>query len=68
MQLSKTTDIIKPGWFGRNVSVLLTTGKQISGELSEVGQSYLIINTNGSDVQVMVHAIALVRLAEEDAE
>ena len=68
--VQSTTNIIKPSWFGREVSILLSNGKKIRGELSEVGQSYLIINTSNGETQVMVHAIVLLRLAgsENDEE
>jgi sRNA-binding regulator protein Hfq len=60
--------LIKTGWFGRQVSVLMVNGKSISGELSEVGEQYIVVTRAGSDTQVMAHAIVAIRLAGEKEE
>ncbi len=56
--------VVRPDWFGRDLSVLLVSGKRVSGELTEVTDHYIVLNSDGGDVQVMVHAMVAVRLAE----
>lgn len=53
-------NVVKPTWFARNVNVLLTTGKSVSGEVMETCDSYIVLNTKAGEVQVMVHAIAVI--------
>ena len=60
--------LIKTGWFGRQVSVLMVNGKSISGVLSEVGDQYIVVTRGGSDTQIMSHAIVAIRLAGEKEE
>lgn len=55
---------VKPSWFGRNISILLASGKWLTGELTEVTESYVVLRTDGGEVQVMVHAMVAVRLAD----
>ena len=50
-------NVVKSSWFGRNVQVLMVNGKRISGEITEVSDSYVVLNTNKGEIQVMVHAI-----------
>ena len=60
--------LVKIGWFGKQVSVLMVNGKSITGELSEVAEHYVVITRNGSDTQVMGPAIVAIRLASEKEE
>ena len=60
--------LVKIGWFGRQVSVLMINGKSITGELSEVGDQYIVVTRAGSDTQIMAHAIVAIRLAGEKEE
>ena len=62
------TNIVKQEWFGKNISVLLTSGKKIAGELSEVTPAYLVLDGKGGETQVMAHAIVLIRLSDTDQE
>ena len=57
------TGIIRTEWFGRQISVLLTTGKTLTGELSEVTDTYLVLDRESGQVQIMGHAVVAVRLA-----
>lgn len=52
--------IIKTGWFGRKITIWLSTGKKVEGELTEVADEYLVIDRNGSEMQVMGHAIVAI--------
>jgi sRNA-binding regulator protein Hfq len=62
-------DVVKSGWFGREVSVLMVNGKSITGELSEVCDNFLVLTRGGAEHQIMVHAIVAIRLAgERDGE
>ena len=56
---------VKPTWFGRKVSALLSTGKWLTGELTEVTDNYIVLETSSGEVQVMVHALIAVRPADE---
>jgi len=60
--------LIKVGWFGRQINVLMVNGKSISGELTEVSEHYIVVTRAGSETQIMAHAVVAVRLAEEKAE
>ena len=60
--------LVKIGWFGKQISVLMINGKSITGELSEVGEQYIVITRNGSDTQIMAHAIVAIRPAGEKEE
>ncbi len=64
MRTGQITNIIKPEWFGKNISVLLTNEETFEGELTEVGEKYLVIKTAEGELQVMVHAIVTIRLGE----
>jgi small nuclear ribonucleoprotein (snRNP)-like protein len=60
--------LVKVGWFGRQVSVLMINGKSITGELTEVSEHYVVITRAASDTQVMAHAIVAIRLAGDKEE
>ncbi len=60
--------VVKPAWFGREVTVTLTTGKTVTGELTEVSPTYIILNTKAGEKQVMVHAIITIWPAEQQTE
>ena len=60
----KTTNVAKPEWFGQSVKVILLGGKALKGELTEVSQRYIILEADGVETPVMVHAIAVIRLAD----
>ena len=61
--------VIKTEWFGRQISVLMVNGKSVTGELSEVTDSYIVLTRGSSETQVMVHAIIAVRaVAEKEGE
>jgi len=57
--------VIKPEWFGKQVSVLMVNGKSVTGELSEVSDNFIVLSRGGAETQIMVHAIVAVRLATE---
>jgi len=58
-------DVVKSGWFGRKVHVVLTNGKSLNGELSEVSENYIVIEPEGKQpTQIMVHAIVALRPVE----
>jgi len=60
-------DVVKTGWFGRKITVLMVNGKSITGELTHVSDNYIIVqNDAGVETQIMVRAIIAVRLAEEE--
>ena len=62
-------DVVKTGWFGRKVTVLMVNGKSLSGELSEVTDKYIVVETkSGKPTQVMVHAIVAIRPVEQKEE
>lgn len=59
-------DVIKTGWYGRKITVLMVNGKSTTGELTYVSESYVVLEGEGGvETQVMVGAIIAVRLAEE---
>jgi len=59
-------DVVKRGWFGRKVHVVLMNGKSINGEMTEVTDNYIIIEPEGKKpTQVMVHAIVALRPMDE---
>ena len=57
--------VIQTEWFGKQVSVLMTNGKSVTGELSIVTEHYIVLTRGGVETQIMVHAIIAVRLASE---
>ena len=59
---------VRSSWFGREISVLLTNGKWLSGELTEVSDMHILLNTKNGETQIMAHAMMVVRLAEESQE
>ncbi len=58
--------LVKIGWFGRQISVLMVNGKSITGELTEVSEHYIVVTRGGSETQVMAHAVVAIRLADEE--
>ena len=52
--------IVKTAWFGRQLNVMLVTGKSVSGELTEVTDAYIVLDRDGTEVQIMAHAIAMI--------
>jgi sRNA-binding regulator protein Hfq len=59
--------LVKTGWFGKQITVLMVNGKSMSGELSEVSEHYIVLTRGTSETQVMARAIVAIRLAG-DAE
>ena len=57
--------VMKQGWFGRQINVLMTNGKSAVGELTEVADKYIVITTNEVETQIMAHAIVAIRLADQ---
>jgi hypothetical protein len=53
-------NVVKTSWFGNRVSVLMTNGKTVTGELTETSDNYIILSRDGAEVQVMVQAIVMV--------
>jgi sRNA-binding regulator protein Hfq len=60
----KAANVVKGDWFGQRVRAVMLTGKGLEGELTEVSEHYIILESDGVATQVMVHAIAVIRLAE----
>ena len=60
-------NVVKSGWFGRQVSILLVNGKTISGEVSEVTEHYVVLTRGKSEVQIMGSAIVLATVSEKSA-
>ena len=58
--------IIKTGWFGKQISIWLSTGKKVTGELTEVADEYLVIDRDGSDLQIMAHAIVAITSVDSE--
>jgi sRNA-binding regulator protein Hfq len=56
--------IIKTGWFGKKIVIMLVTGNRVKGELIEVADEYLVIDRGGSEMQIMSHAIVAIQSAE----
>lgn len=61
-------NVVKTGWFSRRITVLMVTGKSVTGTLDEVTDNYIVLTRDGSEVQVMCHAIVAIRLAEDRGE
>ena len=60
-------DVVKRGWFGRQVHVVLSNGKSINGEMTEVTDNYIIVEPEGKNpTQIMVHAIVALRPVSEE--
>jgi sRNA-binding regulator protein Hfq len=38
----------------------MVNGKTITGELTETSDNYIVLSRNGTEVQIMVHAIVMV--------
>jgi sRNA-binding regulator protein Hfq len=56
--------VVKPSWFGREISVMLANEKWLTGELAEVTEHYIMLHTKTGELLVMVHAIVAIRPAE----
>jgi len=56
----RMANVVKPAWFGRQVTVMLSTQKTVAGELAEVSEHYIILNTAAGERQIMVHAIVAI--------
>ncbi|MFP4176022.1 MAG: hypothetical protein ACOCTQ_01960 [Planctomycetota bacterium] len=61
MRNGTTAEVVKSEWFGRELSVLLTNGKTVSGELTEVSPNFIVLDRDKGEVQVMKHAIILIQ-------
>ncbi len=61
MRNQQMADVVKSEWFGREISVLLTNGKRVSGELTEVSPNYIVLDRENGEVQVMKHAVILIQ-------
>jgi len=59
--------LVKVGWFGRQVTVLMVNDKSVSGELTEVSEHYIVVTRGTTDTQIMAHAVVAIRLADEKA-
>jgi small nuclear ribonucleoprotein (snRNP)-like protein len=57
-------NVVKTDWFGKRISVLMVNGETVSGELTEVSDHYVVLDTGKADVQIMVGAMVAVRLAQ----
>lgn len=53
-------NVVKTSWFGNPISVLMSNGKTITGELTETTDNYIVVSRNDAEVQIMVHAIVMV--------
>lgn len=61
--------VTKPSWFGKQVTVLMTNGKSLTGELAEVSDKFIVVQPNsGVETQIMVHAIIAIRPAKNETE
>ncbi len=58
--------LVKIGWFGRQINVLMVNGKAVTGELTETSEHYIVVTRGGSETQIMAHAIVAIRLAKEE--
>ena len=58
-------NVVRGGWFGTQVSVLLVNGKTITGEVAEVTDHYVVLSRGNSEVQIMGSAIVLVAPSEK---
>ncbi len=61
-------NVVKPAWFGREINVLLVSGKSVVGELTDVADHYVVLNTKTGELQVMVHAIVAIRPADSSED
>ena len=68
MRTERMADVAKSEWFGRRINVLLTNGKKVSGELTQVSPNYIILEGPQGEVQIMIHAIVLIRPAGGEEE
>ncbi len=57
--------MVKTEWFGKQITVMMVNDKSLSGTLSEVTDNYIVIERDGTETQIMCHAIVAVRLAAE---
>ncbi len=72
MQLSSSgkqrANVVKPAWFGRQLAVTLMGGESVRGELTEVSENYIILNTKVGEKLLMVHAIIAVWPVDQSSE
>jgi sRNA-binding regulator protein Hfq len=68
MKEDTMANVVRGGWFGRQVSILLVNGKTISGEVSEVTEHYVVLTREKAEVQIMGSAIVLATAAEKSAD
>ena len=61
-------NVVKSSWFGRRVKVLLVSGESVAGELTEVSDHYIVLNTEEGELQIMVHSIMTIRAAGAETE
>lgn len=62
-------DVVKPEWFGRQITVLMVNGKSVTGELAEVSENFIVINpASGVETLIMVHSIVAIRPAQGQEE
>jgi sRNA-binding regulator protein Hfq len=61
MGKAEMADVVKAVWFGREVTVLVSNGKAVTGELSETSQNYIVLKTPKGEIQIMVHAIIMIK-------
>jgi len=64
----RMANVVKSAWFGRQVTVMLVTEKAVTGELIEVSEHYVVLNTKVGEKQIMVHAIIAVWPADQSSE
>jgi len=57
--------VIRTGWFGKQLSVLMINNKTVTGELIETTDEYIVLMIGKSEMQIYVHAIIAIRLAGE---
>jgi len=60
-------NVVRGGWFGRQVSVLLVNGKTIAGEVTEVTDHYVVLSRKNSEVQIMGSAVVLITPSEKQS-
>jgi sRNA-binding regulator protein Hfq len=61
MRDQQMAEVVKSEWFGREISVLLTNGKRVSGELTQVSPNFIVLDREGGEVQVMKNAVILIQ-------
>lgn len=61
MRTTQAGEVLKAEWFGRKISILLVNDKTVSGEVTEVSSSYIILDTGSGQMQIMKNSIILIR-------